>query len=102
MNGLDTNVVVRFLARDDPEQSAIATRLFAEPSHDRPGFLRASELVVERPEAASRALALFRSGRAIQFSDALVAATAALAGVEETVTFDRRAAAEAGMRLLRA
>ena len=131
MIGLDTNVIVRFLAQDEPEQSAIATRLFSDLSNEAPGFvsavvlvettwvlarrygasredigevverfLRSTELIVENPEATYRALAVFRSGRSIQFADALIAMTSALAGAEETVTFDRGAADEGGMRLL--
>jgi predicted nucleic-acid-binding protein len=38
--GLDTNVVVRYLAQDDPKQSAAATRLFETVlTPDVPGFL---------------------------------------------------------------
>jgi len=40
--GLDTNVVVRYLAQDDPKQSAAASRLFERVlSPDNPGFLSA-------------------------------------------------------------
>jgi predicted nucleic-acid-binding protein len=40
--GLDTNVVVRYLAQDDPKQSATASRLFERVlSPDNPGFLPA-------------------------------------------------------------
>lgn len=40
MIGLDTNVVVRYLAQDDPKQSAIATRIFEQTlSQDNPGFV---------------------------------------------------------------
>ena len=133
MIGLDTNVILRFLAQDDPVQSPIAIEAFAALSADEPGFvgsvvlaettwvmarrygasreeigevverlLRATELVHENPEAGYRALALFRSGRSVQFADALIAMTAALASASETLTFDRNAAAECGMRLLRA
>ena len=42
MIGLDTNVVVRYLAQDDPKQSAAASRLFERVlSPDNPGFLSA-------------------------------------------------------------
>lgn len=42
MIGLDTNVVVRYLAQDDPRQSPAATRLFEGVlSPDNPGFLSA-------------------------------------------------------------
>ncbi len=42
MIGLDTNVVVRYLAQDDPKQSAAATRLFERAlTQDSPGFVSA-------------------------------------------------------------
>jgi predicted nucleic-acid-binding protein len=40
MIGLDTNVLVRYMAQDDPRQSAIATRLIEkELSPGEPGFI---------------------------------------------------------------
>ena len=39
MIGLDTNVIVRFLAQDDPVQSPLAARLFNRLSPDEPGFI---------------------------------------------------------------
>jgi predicted nucleic-acid-binding protein len=39
--GLDTNVVVRFLAQDDQVQSPLATRLISRLSRERPGFISA-------------------------------------------------------------
>jgi predicted nucleic-acid-binding protein len=40
--GLDTNVVVRYLAQDEPKQSAAATRLFEHAlSPESPGFVPA-------------------------------------------------------------
>ena len=40
MSGLDTNVVVRYLAQDDPKQSPIAARLMEKTlSSDEPGFI---------------------------------------------------------------
>ena len=42
MIGLDTNVVVRYLAQDDAKQSAAASRLFEEVlSPEDPGFVSA-------------------------------------------------------------
>jgi predicted nucleic-acid-binding protein len=130
--GLDTNVVVRFLAQDDEIQSPIASRLMSRLSKRRPGFisavvlaeitwvlsraykasredianaveglLRSAELVIENADAAYRALGLYRLAGGLDFADAFIAQTAALAGASEIVTFDRRAASEAGMRLLR-
>lgn len=132
MIGLDTNVVVRFLAQDDDMQSPIATRFMSRLRKDRPGFisavvlaeitwvlsraykaprdavsdaieglLRSAELVVENADAAYRALSVYRASRYAEFADAFIAETAALAGASETVTFDRRAATETGMHLLR-
>ena len=40
MIGLDTNVLVRYMAQDDPKQSAVATRLIEkELSPGEPGFI---------------------------------------------------------------
>lgn len=40
MVGLDTNVVVRYLAQDDPRQAAAATRVFEKVlAPDNPGFV---------------------------------------------------------------
>ena len=39
MIGLDTNVIVRFLAQDDAVQSPLASRLFSRLSRDEPGFI---------------------------------------------------------------
>lgn len=65
------------------------------------GLLRSAELVVENSEAAYRALAAYQASESAEFADALIAQTGALAGASETVTFDKEAAAELGMRLLR-
>ena len=46
MIGLDTNVLVRYLAQDDPKQSVRATRLIEkELSAEEPGFLTVIALV---------------------------------------------------------
>ena len=40
MIGLDTNVVVRYLAQDEPRQAAVAARLMEDTlSADNPGFI---------------------------------------------------------------
>ena len=45
MVGIDTNVLVRYLAQDDPKQSAIATRFIeGSLSADNPGFVSAVTL----------------------------------------------------------
>jgi predicted nucleic-acid-binding protein len=130
--GLDTNVVVRFLAQDDQVQSPVANRLIARLGREQPGFissvvlaeitwvlsraykssrediahaveglLRSADLVVENSSAAYRALGVFQASTSADFADALIAETASLAGAVETVTFDQKAAASLGMRLLR-
>lgn len=132
MIGLDTNVVVRFIAQDDEVQSPIATRFISRLSREQPGFisavvlaeitwvlsraykasredtaeaveglLRSAEIIVENPEAAYRALAVYRASTSAEFADALIAQIASFAGARETVSFDRKAAAEIGMHPLR-
>lgn len=59
MIGLDTNVIVRFLAQDDESQSPIATRFIARLSRERPGFISSVVLaemtwVLARAYKASR------------------------------------------------
>lgn len=131
MIGLDTNVIVRFLAQDDDRQSPIATRLISTLTRQKPGFisavvlaemswvltrayrltridlcaaieglLRSGEIKIENAEAAWRALGVFQAGKSIEFADALIAEINALAGATRTVTFDRSAAAEGGMKLI--
>jgi len=130
--GIDTNVLVRYLAQDDDAQSPVATRFMSKLTREQPGFisavvlaeitwvltraykisrgdvakaveglLRSVELVVENADAAYRALSAYQASKSAEFADALIAETATLAGARETVTFDRNAAAETGMRLLR-
>lgn len=65
------------------------------------GLLRSAELIVENAEAAYRALGVYMASPSADFADVLIAETASLAGARETVTFDRNAAKEASMRLLK-
>lgn len=127
MIGLDTNVLVRYLAQDDKAQSTRATALIElECSSESPGFvtqvvlvevvwvsesiyaatrkevaeivrkiLNIRQLAVQDAEIAWQALRLFETGRA-DFSDCLIARTAAAAGCDKTMTFDKKA----GMTLL--
>ena len=39
MIGLDTNVLVRYIAQDDPKQSPKATRLIESFTVDAPGYV---------------------------------------------------------------
>jgi predicted nucleic-acid-binding protein len=130
MIGLDTNIIVRYLIQDDPAQATAAARIVDSLSSESPGFLsltvivelvwvldasyrfkkdeieqlletllRSKELVVERAEIVWQALRKFSAGRA-DFADCLIERAANAAECEYTVTFDRNAAAGAGMQLL--
>lgn len=131
MIGLDSNVIVRYIAQDDPTQSIIATKLMESLSSAAPGFV-AMVVVVElvwvlqgpyrsKQDEIVRALeTLLRSKELIveqaelvwqalrkfnaghaDFADCLIERCAHAADCQYTVTFDRNAAKSAGMKLLR-
>lgn len=129
MIGIDTNVVLRAVLRDDPLQSPAAAELFRGLTPERRGFITQVTLaetywVLSRSKRLSRdtCLAVIRSlvetevlefdddesvVRALtlaeegaDFADALIEATMEMFGVDETVTFDRDAAERLGWRLL--
>lgn len=128
MIGLDTNVLVRYVAQDDAEQSARASALIEGLVEDQPGFVslvvvvetywvlrRAYRVAVPEAAAVVRALldareirvaeadavrrALALVGDGIEFVDALVAELGESAGCEWTATFDVRASRLPAMRL---
>ena len=130
MIGLDTNVLVRYIMQDDAKQSASANRLVESLSVESPGFvplvsvvelawvlssayeldrdqvvqvfeslLRTKEIVVERTEIVWKALRVFQSANA-DFADCLIERSAAVAGCDRTMTFDRGAAKGCGMTLV--
>src|SRR5690242_18020814 len=45
MIGLDTNVLVRYVAQDDPKQSPMATRLIESLTVEAPGFVSVVSVV---------------------------------------------------------
>jgi predicted nucleic-acid-binding protein len=126
---LDTNVVVRYLVQDDPEQSAVATALIDELTETDPGYLsvvtvvetywvlrRAYKVGTDRcaevleglvdarelrvdHDAIVRA-AVTASRGGVEFADAVMAELGRAAGADYTVTFDQRAARGDAMRLL--
>jgi AbrB family looped-hinge helix DNA binding protein len=57
------------------------------------------EIAVEQEDGARRAFALYVAGNA-DFADCLISASASAAGYRCTVTFDRKAARDAGMHLI--
>jgi predicted nucleic-acid-binding protein len=102
--GLDSNVVVRYLAQDDARQAAIATRLIegSLSTDDRrvAGLLSAPQLMMERADVLWRALKAYRESKA-DFSDAIIVELGSDAGCSKTVTFDQEAAKHPGFEALR-
>lgn len=130
MIGLDTNVLVRYLAQDEPKQAALATRLIESLTTDEPGFISHVVLaetlwVLESCYAADsarvqqvvdallrtsgvlveRAESVWRALRQFRqndgdFADTLIAVSARDAGCRAIYTFDKGAAKRSGMTLL--
>lgn len=130
MTGLDTNVLLRFIAQDDERQSAIADAIMASLTESDPGWVglatvlefvwaMSKKMRIAKPlvcNALERLLMLdtvvveqgIIVATAVQqfrmtraeFADCLIAASARAAGCSRTVTFDRIAARDAGMELL--
>lgn len=130
MIGLDTNVLVRYLAQDEPKQAALATRLVESLTTDEPGFVSHVVLaegvwVLESCYAADpariahvidtvlrtsgivveRAESVWRALRQFKqhqgdFANTLIAVSARDAGCRATYTFDKGAAKRSGMTLL--
>ena len=131
MIGIDTNVLVRYFAKDDPRQTPAAVKLMRSLSKDAPGYIAlvalaelvwvlrrnyrasrqqigeileglliAEELVVQESVCAYRALGLYQRNE-VDYADALITVGAEMAGCVRVVTFDKPAAAGAGMDLLK-
>lgn len=127
MIGIDSNVLVRYLAQDDPRQSARATRLLEHELTERePGYLslvvlvetcwvlrrlyaaspdeiRATvrdprQLTVENRNVVARALARL-DATACDIADALIVELSIAADCRRVVSFDRDAT-KLGMVLL--
>jgi predicted nucleic-acid-binding protein len=121
--GLDTNVLVRYIAQDEPRQAAIATRLIERFTPEAPGFISTVTLVetvwvlsgaykTPKPEIAAVIEGLLRArelvvesaethylalnafqGAGVDYADAVIAQAGRQAGCSHTVSFDKRAAA---------
>ena len=130
MIGIDTNVLVRYLVQDDPEQSALASRLIDGLTVERPGFIAlltlaelvwvlrraygyrhelgrqtlAAILTTMEFQIEDRALALAAlrdyENGGADYADCLIAQGALRAGCEAVYTFDRKATRHSGFRLL--
>jgi predicted nucleic-acid-binding protein len=127
---LDTNVIVRFLTQDEPEQSRLASETFESLDDHSKGFV-CREVLLElvwvleraygysRTEIAAAVNGLLSStelviesandvGRALElyrsesfgFADLMIAAAARRVGAKELITFDRKAARLPGVRHL--
>ncbi len=132
MIGLDTNVLVRYLAQDDVRQAAQANEVMESLSAQAPGFisivalietvwvlgdlyarkrediaallevlLETEGLVLQMAPLVRQVLREYGSGRA-DFADHLIACLGAAEGCQSTLTFDKTAARDAGMRLVSA
>jgi predicted nucleic-acid-binding protein len=130
MIGLDTNLLVRYIMQDDPQQSAKATKLIGGLSAQEPGFVSLVSVVElvsvltsayglgraqikqvpdvilrSKQLAVDQAEHVFRTLCAFaagnaDFADCLIERTASAAGCERTMTFDRGAAKTCGMTLI--
>lgn len=130
MIALDTNILVRFLTQDDPEQGRLASRLISQLSQTRPGFVCREVLVelvwvLERSygfgrDAIARVLegllaatelvieeadalgAILDSFRhnGFGFADLMIREAARRAGAQSLATFDRKATGMDGVSLV--
>jgi predicted nucleic-acid-binding protein len=130
MTGIDTNILVRFFAEDDPDQSRRADRFLQSLSPESPGFLSLvsiAELVwvlrsrygIKKRQLIEYLEMLLNSSELVlesqvsvnqalgrfksgkaDFADCLIERSGALAGCTDTVTFDEDASKLSGMRLL--
>jgi predicted nucleic-acid-binding protein len=128
--GLDTNILVRYFVKDDPDQTRLAVKLVHELSPEEPGWvglsallelvwaltriyrvrreqlvqildtLLASQDIVMEQRETVREALLVYRTRHKDFADCLIASSASAAGCVRTLTFDRNAARDGGMELV--
>jgi predicted nucleic-acid-binding protein len=131
MIGLDTNVLVRYFAQDDPTQARKASALIESLTAERPGYVTQVALievvwvlgraygagredivqVVETllrtkelvVEAAETVWQAMRmyAGSSADFADCMIERACRAVQCEYTATFDAKAAKTAGLRLLK-
>jgi predicted nucleic-acid-binding protein len=130
MTGLDTNILVRFFAKDDPLQTPKARAVLGSLTTAEPGWVgvatilelvwvMTSSIRVGRDAVAQMLAELLTRDTIVveraetiekalhqfrrgraDFADCLIASAAKAAGCSRTVTFDRIAARDAGMELI--
>ncbi len=131
MIGLDTNVLVRYIAQDDSKQSPKATRLIESLTVDAPGYVSIVSVVelvwvltgcyaLTRSDICEVLETLLRTKEIIvahadtvwkalrlfkegkaDFADCLIERSANEAGCSYTTTFDLDAAKHCGMQLIK-
>jgi predicted nucleic-acid-binding protein len=109
MIGLDTNILVRYLAQDDPVQSPKARELIEQQlTEENPGFLSVVVMaetvwVLDRAyglaDHAIAAVIVLKEGHG-SFADALIGGLGIRAGCSRTLTFDQKASRLPGFELL--
>lgn len=130
MTGIDTNILIRYIIRDDPQQTRSASIFIESLSREKPGFvplvataelgwvlnrsyklrrgefiqvlksLLNSEALFFENETLLKQALLIFAQTNAEFGDCLIASSARSRGCVSTVTFDRRAANTLGMQLL--
>ena len=130
MIGLDTNVLIRYVAQDDPKQSPKATSLIESLTADAPGYVGVVSVVelvwvltscysASKTEVCAVLETLLRTKEIVvahadtvwkalrlfkeskaDFADCLIERSAGDAGCIYTTTFDQGAAKNCGMRLI--
>jgi predicted nucleic-acid-binding protein len=130
MIGLDTNILIRYFIKDDPEQTRLAVNLIDSFTRTEPGWIgvaifmeldwvlnRVFKLKKDRVVKIFNTLLVSRElvvenaetvrealqlyrSRNVDFTDCLIASAAKAAGCSRTLTFDRIAARGAGMELI--
>ncbi|MGD0736440.1 MAG: type II toxin-antitoxin system VapC family toxin [Terracidiphilus sp.] len=130
MTGIDTNILVRFFAEDDPEQGRRADQFLQSLSSESPGFLSLvviaelgwvlrSRFGISKTQLIQYLEMLLNSSELVlesqvsvsqalgrfksgkaDFADCLIERSGALAGCTDTVTFDEGASKLSGMKLL--
>lgn len=130
MIGLDTNVLVRYIMQDDPQQSPKATQLIESLDSNKPGYITqvcvielywvltsSYELTGEQVAQAletilrSKQLLVERADQVMRalrvfaagkadFADCMIERSASGAGCAQTMTFDVGASRHAGMALI--
>lgn len=130
MTGLDTNVLVRYIAQDDPKQSPQATRLIESMTVDAPGYISVISVVElvwvltgcynsTKNEICEVLETLLRTKEIVvghadtvwkalrvfkdgkaDFADCLIERSANETGCSHTATFDRDAAKHCGMQMI--